>query len=345
MNRNSIAALPKAVLHDHLDGGLRISTILELADEHGYTGLPTLDSDELKDWFFQGDSGSLEAYLEAFEQTVSVMQTETAISRVAYESGIDLHSQGVVYAEVRYGISLSMRQGLSREAVVEAMIDGFQRAERETGIVMYGIATALRHESDSAEVARVASRYVGRGIVGFDLAGPETGFPPDLHLEACKISAEAGIGVTLHAGESDGPHSMWRAIALCRAQRIGHGVHIVDDTVFSDGRLSDLGPFAQRVLDRQIPLEVAVTSNLHTGSWAVPSEHPFGALHAAGYNVSINTDNRLMSDVSMVDEYALVAETFGLTEDDLKDITVAAIRSGFGDWSTRGTLISAIESA
>ena len=336
--------MPKAVLHDHLDGGLRISTILELADEHGYTGLPTSNAAELKDWFYQGDSGSLEAYLEAFEQTVSVMQTESAISRVAYESGIDLHSQGVVYAEMRYGISLSMRQGLSREAVVEAMIDGFQRAERETGIVMYGIATALRHESDSAAVARVASRYVGRGIVGFDLAGPEAGFPPDLHLEACKISAEAGIGLTLHAGESDGPHSMWRAIALCGAQRIGHGVHVVDDAVFSGGELSDLGPFAQRVLDQQIPLEVAVTSNLHTGSWATASQHPFGALHGAGYNVSINTDNRLMSDVSMVDEYALVAKTFGLTEEDLTDITIAAIRSGFGDWSTRSALINAIES-
>lgn len=344
MDSNSIASLPKAVLHDHLDGGLRISTILELADEQGYAGLPTWDEAELKDWFDQGDSGSLEAYLEAFEQTVSVMQTESAISRVAYESGIDLHSQGVVYGEVRYGISLSMREGLSREAVVEAMIDGFQRAESETGIVMYGIATALRHESDSAEVARVASRYVGRGIVGFDLAGPEAGFPPDLHLEACKISSEAGIGVTLHAGESEGPHSMWRALALCGAQRIGHGVHVVDDAVFENGELSELGSFAQRVLDHQVPLEVAVTSNLHTGSWAVPSEHPFGALHKAGYNISINTDNRLMSDVSMVDEYGLVAETFGLDEDDLKGITVAAIRSGFGDWSTRNDLISTIES-
>jgi adenosine deaminase len=237
-----------------------------------------------------------------------------------------------------------MRRGLAREAVLEAMLDGFQRAERATGIVIYGIATALRHEADSAEVAKAASRYVGKGIVGFDLAGPEAGFPPDAHLEACRIASEAGLGLTLHAGESEGPNSMWRAVALCGAQRLGHGVHVVDDARFEDGTLSHLGAFARRVRDHRIPLEVAVTSNLHTGSWGKASEHPFGALYEAGFNVSINTDNQLMSDVSMNDEYTLVAEAFGLTEADLKGITIEAIRSGFGDWSTRQDLIAQIGS-
>jgi adenosine deaminase len=342
MNLSTIQALPKAVLHDHLDGGLRPLTILELAEDQAYLGLPADEEMELKAWFHQSDSGSLESYLEAFEQTVSVLQTESAISRVAYEAGVDLHRQGVVYAEVRYCPSLSMRLGLSREAVLEAMIDGFGRARSDTGIVVYAIATALRHQTDSVEVAKAARRYVGVGIVGFDLAGPEAGFPPDEHLEACLIARKAGLGLTLHAGEDDGPHSMWRALALCGAQRLGHGVHVVDDTDFDDGALSKLGSFAREVRDHQVPLEVAVTSNIHTGSWANASDHPFGALYRAGFNVSINTDNRLMSGISMNDEYLLAAQTFGLSESELKGITVNAIRAGFGDWPTRHTLIKAL---
>lgn len=342
MNLGTIQALPKAVLHDHLDGGLRPSTILELAEDQAYLGLPADEETELRTWFHQGGSGSLESYLEAFAQTVSVMQTESAISRVAFEAGVDLHGQGVVYAEVRYCPSLSMRLGLSREAVLAAMVDGFERARNANGIVIYGIATALRHQSDSVEVAKAARRFVGQGIVGFDLAGPEAGFPPDEHLEACLIAREAGLGLTIHAGEGDGPHSMWRALALCGAQRLGHGVHVADDTDFGNGTVSELGSFARRVRDHQVPLEVAVTSNVHTGSWDNASEHPFGALYRAGFNVSINTDNRLMSGISMSDEYALVAETFDLSESDLRGITVNAIRAGFGDWPTRRALIEVI---
>jgi adenosine deaminase len=342
MDLNAIAQLPKAVLHDHLDGGLRPSTILELADEQGYSGLPEVDESSLTAWFYQGESGSLETYLEAFEQTVSVMQTEAAISRVAYEAGIDLDSQGVVYAEVRYGPMLSTRRGLSLDAVFEAMIDGFARAHRDTGIIVYGIATALRHLADSAKVAIAAARYVDRGIVAFDLAGPEAGFPPDAHLEACRIARDAGLGLTLHAGEADGAHSMWRALALCGAQRLGHGVRIVDDAKFANGALTDLGAFAQRVRDHQVPLEVAVTSNLQTGPWALPTDHPFGAMFGAGFNVSINTDNRLMSGTTMNDEYALVAEAFDLSGADLNAITVNALRAGFGDWPERRRLIDRI---
>jgi adenosine deaminase len=344
MDMNAIQRLPKAVLHDHLDGGLRPFTILDLADEQGYEGLPASNLPDLTEWFHQGDSGSLESYLEAFDQTVSVMQTEEAISRVAYEAGDDLADQRVVYAEVRYGPSLSMRGGLTREAVLEAMIDGFERARRDRGIAIYGIATALRHETDSAEVAKAASRYVGKGIVAFDLAGPEKGFPPDDHLEACKIATASGLGLTLHAGESDRPSSMWRALALCGAQRLGHGVHVVEDATFERGVLTDLGSFARRVRDHQVPLEVAITSNLHTGSWATASEHPFGALLDAGFNVSINTDNRLMSGISMVDEYALAAGAFELSDELLDSITVNAIKAGFGDWPTRRDLIAEIES-
>jgi adenosine deaminase len=322
---------------------LRPATILELADEQGYDGLPASDESELAAWFHQGNSGSLESYLEAFEQTISVMQTEDAISRVAYEAGVDLADQGVKYAEVRYGPSLSLRRGLTIEAVLEAVVDGFERAQRDSGIALYGIATALRHQTDSAEVATAASRYVGKGIVGFDLAGPEKGFPPEEHREACNIAREAGLGLTLHAGESDGPNSMWRALSRCGAQRLGHGVHVVQDATFADGVLTHLGSFARRVRDHQVPLEVAITSNLHTGSWAEAIDHPFGALVAAGFNVSINTDNRLMSGISMVDEYALAAETFALSTRELNAITVDALKAGFGDWPTRKALIATIE--
>ncbi len=345
MDVDEIGLLPKAVLHDHLDGGLRPLTILELAEAQEYGGLPEADESALEAWFHQGESGSLEAYLSAFEQTVSVMQTEAAISRVAYEAGVDLASQGVVYAEVRYAPLLSTRRGLSIEAVFEAMIDGFERATRDAGIAVYGIATALRHHSDSVDVAMAASRYVGRGIVAFDLAGPEAGFPPDAHLEACRIAKRGGLGLTLHAGEVDGAHSMWRALALCGAQRLGHGVHIVDDTRSEGGILVDLGPFAKRVRDHQIPLEVSVTSNIHTGSWESPYAHPFGALFRAGFNVSINTDNRLMSGITMNDEYALVSEAFDISTAELMEITIGAIRAGFGDWDARRSLIDQISAA
>jgi adenosine deaminase len=342
---HAVRALPKAVLHEHLDGGLRVSTILEIAEDEGYTGLPSMDPDELSSWFFQGDSGSLEQYLEAFAHTTAVMQTQASIARIAYESGEDLARDGVVYAEVRYDPGLSTRHGLQREDVIEAMLDGFSRASRDTGIVIYAIATALRHQADSLDVVKAAIPFVGRGVVAFDLAGPEKGFPPDLHLEACMLARESGLGLTLHAGEGDGVHSIWRALALCGAQRIGHGVHIVDDTDFDGTSITNLGPFARTVRDHRVPLEVAVTSNLHTGSFDAASVHPFGALFAEGFNLSINTDNRLMSGVTVSDEYALVASTFDLGLDALGIITINALEAGFGDWPKRAALIEQVESA
>ena len=338
----SLLKLPKAVLHEHLDGGLRIGTIIELADEEGYRDLPSEDPEMLEDWFFQGESGSLESYLEAFVHTTAVMQTPEAIARVAYESGMDLAGDGVVYAEVRYDPGLSTVRNLRREDVFEAMLDGFSRASRDTGIVIYALATALRHQTDSLEVVKAALPFLDQGVVGFDLAGPEKGFPPDLHLEACQLARESGLGLTLHAGEGDGPHSIWRALALCGSQRIGHGVHIADDTDFDGSSIEHLGLFARTVRDHRVPLEVAITSNLHTGSYPSAQDHPFGALLAQGFNVSINTDNRLMSRVSVSDEYALASSAFDLDRDDLTTITVNAIEAGFGDWTKRAELIEQV---
>jgi len=195
--------LPKVELHDHLDGGLRVETILELADEYGYTDLPADTVEGLTDWFDQGRSGSLERYLEAFTHTVAVMRDHDSIRRIAYEHGMDLAADGVVYGEVRFGPSLHMIHGMTREDAIEAVLDGLAAAERETGTVLYGIACALRHETDSLEVVRAAIPFLDRGLIAFDLAGPEAGFPADDHLPACRAAREAGLGLTIHAGEAD----------------------------------------------------------------------------------------------------------------------------------------------
>ncbi|MCL1693662.1 MAG: adenosine deaminase [Actinomycetia bacterium] len=335
-------SLPKALLHDHLDGGVRVETILELAETQGYTDLPATDVDGLSEWFNQGRSGSLERYLEAFTHTVAVMSSEDAIQRIAYETGIDLAADGVVYAEVRFGPSLQMVHGLTREASIEAVLDGFAAAQRETGIVLYAIASALRHESDSEEVVRAAIPYLDRGLVAFDLAGPEAGFPADDHLAACRLARDAGLGLTIHAGEADTAASIWRAVARCGATRVGHGVRIADETDFDGSTIRSLGPLARRIRDHRIPLEVAITSNLDTSAFPSAAEHPFGALYRSGFTVTLNTDNRLMSRVSLTDEYELAATTFGLGIADLEEITINAFKAGFGDWPERRHLIDEV---
>lgn len=340
MTVSDLESLPKAVLHEHLDGGLRVATILEIADADGYDGLPARDVEALAEWFYQGRSGSLERYLEAFVHTTAVMQTQESITRIAYEAAEDLANDGVVYAEIRYDAGLSTKKGLTREDATEAILDGYARAKQDHGIVVYAITTALRHLSDSVEVVQAAIPFVGEGVVAFDLAGPEDGFPPDAHIEACRLARRAGLGVTLHAGEGDGVHSIWRAIALCGAQRVGHGVRIVDDTDFDGFEILHMGPFARRIRDHRIPLEIAITSNLHTSSFDSAPVHPFGALLKSGFNVTLNTDNRLMSNVTMSGEYRLAAESFDLSVSELGEITCNAIRAGFGDWPTRRALMT-----
>jgi len=332
-------SLPKALLHDHLDGGVRVETILELADARGYLDLPATDIDGLSDWFDQGRSGSLERYLEAFTHTIAVMDSQESIQRIAYETGIDLAADGVVYAEVRFGPSLHMVHGLTREAAIEAVLDGFAAAHRETGIQLYAIASALRHVTDSVEVVRSAIPYLDQGLVAFDLAGPEAGFPADDHLAACRLAREAGLGLTIHAGEADTAASIWRAVARCGATRIGHGVRIVDETDFDGTTITTLAPLARRIRDHRIPLEVSVTSNLDTSAFPSAEEHPFGALYRSGFNVMLNTDNRLMSRVSLTDEYELAATMFDLGPSDLEEITINALDAGFGDWPERRRLI------
>jgi adenosine deaminase len=332
--------LPKVVLHDHLDGGLRIDTILELAEENRYQNLPSTEPAELADWFDQGESGSLERYLGSFRHTIGVMQTGTAIERVAYESVIDLAADGVVYAEVRFAPSKCTAGGLTRRQVVEAALAGLRLGQRETHMETGLILVAMRNDTDSLEVAHLAAEMNGSGVVGFDLAGPERGFPADDHLPACRYVREASMSLTIHAGEADGPDSIWRALQRCGAHRIGHGVHIIDDCLVEDGEIVSLGRLASFVRDHQVPLEICVTSNLHTGDYPTPGDHPVGALHRAGFAITLCTDNRLMSRIALSDEFALVTEYHEFTVRDLQQVTEQAMMAAFCPLPTKERLLT-----
>src|SRR3954453_9702716 len=293
---DTIRVAPKVLLHDHLDGGLRPATVIELAREFGYEGLPTTDADALAAAFTIGaDRKSLVLYLEGFEHTVGGMQTPDALERVAFECAQDLAADGVAYAEVRHAPELSTRDGLSPDEVVQAILRGFARGEQETGIRMGFIVTAMRQFARSVEIAELAIRYRDQGVVGFDVAGPEAGYPPTRYLDAFNLIHQANFHVTIHAGEAFGLPSIWEALQWCGAHRLGHGVRIVDDiTLPEDGELT-MGRLATYVRDQRIPLEMCPTSNVHTGAVASIEEHPIDLLRRLRFRVTVNTDNRLMS--------------------------------------------------
>lgn len=341
-----IARAPKVVLHDHLDGGLRPATVIELAQESGYRGLPSTDPTELAAWFAAAAySGSLERYLETFKHTVGVTQTDQALSRVARECALDLAADGVVYAEIRYAPELHVEQGLSLESIVEAVLAGFSEGEREAAAagnrIRIGVLlTAMRTAMHSRQIAELAVRYRDLGVVGFDIAGAEAGFPPTRHLDAFEYLRRENAHFTIHAGEGFGLPSIWEAIQWCGADRLGHGVRIVDDIeVHSDGR-AELGRLASYVRDRRIPLEMCPSSNVQTGAAQSIAEHPIGLLRRLGFRVTVNTDNRLMSGTSMTREMALLSEAFGYGLNDLQWFTINAMKSAFIPFDQRLTLIN-----
>ncbi|HEU4348973.1 MAG TPA: adenosine deaminase, partial [Actinoplanes sp.] len=310
-----IVKAPKALLHDHLDGGLRPATIVELADAAGHE-LPETDPDRLGDWFVAAaDSGSLERYLETFAHTVAVMQTGEALHRVARECALDLAADGVVYAEVRYAPEQHLERGLNLDQVVEAVHAGFaagchEAAERGQPIRVGTLLTAMRHAARSQEIAELAVRFRDTGVVGFDIAGAEAGFPPTRHLDAFEYLQRENFHFTIHAGEAFGLPSIWQAIQWCGADRLGHGVRIVDD-ITGTSTEPVLGRLAAYVRDKRIPLELCPSSNVQTGAAPSIVEHPIGLLHDLRFRVTVNTDNRLMSGVTMSSELSALAETFG----------------------------------
>ena len=332
---------PKVLLHDHLDGGLRPRTVLELAVEAGYRDLPTTDPDELAAWFTRGaDRKSLELYLEGFRHTLAVMQTHDAIERVAAECAEDLAADGVVYAEVRMAPELLTDGGLTLDEATLAMLAGFRRGAEGRPITVGLIITAMRQAARSVEIAELAVRHRDEGVVGFDIAGPEAGYPPTRHLDAFHLIARENFHFTIHAGEGFGLPSIWEALQWCGAERLGHGVRIVDDiTVRPDGRVS-LGRLASYVRDTRVPLEMCPTSNVHTGAAASVGEHPIDLLRRLRFRVTVNTDNRLMSGISLSSEFATLGRAFGIGLDEMEWLTLNAMKSAFWPFDGRLRIIN-----
>jgi adenosine deaminase len=343
IDRSVITRAPKVLLHDHLDGGLRPATVIELARESGYEGLPTQDPDELARAFRAGaDRKSLELYLEGFEHTVGVLQSREAIVRVAEECAADLAADGVVYAEVRYAPELSTRDGLSLDEVTEAVLEGFERGSRAHGIGMGFIVTAMRQFARSVEIAELAIRHRDQGVVGFDVAGPEAGFPPTRYLDAFNLVRQANFHLTIHAGEAFGLPSIWEALQWCGAERLGHGVRIVDDITVKDDGDVILGRLAAYVRDRRVPLEMCPTSNVHTGAAGSIEEHPINLLRRLRFRVTVNTDNRLMSGITLTDEFVALSEAFGFGLDEMQWLTLNAMKSAFAPFDARLRLINGV---
>src|SRR3989449_1664309 len=348
LTTETIHRAPKALLHDHLDGGLRSRTIVDLAREFGYDDLPTTDPDELAAWFRRGaDRKSLELYLETFAHTVGVLQKRDAIVRVAAECAEDLAADGVVYAEVRYAPELSTERGLTLDEVTEANLDGFRigmerAAEAGRPIVMKMLVTAMRQAARSVEVAECAIRWRDAGVVGFDVAGPEKGYPPTRYLDAFEYIRRENFHITIHAGESFGLPSIWEALQFAGAERLGHGVRIVDDiTVRGDGSV-ELGRLAAYVRDRRVPLEMCPTSNVHTGAARSIREHPIDLLRRLRFRVTVNTDNRLMSDVTLSSEFAALDEAFSIGLGEMEWLTINAMKSAFAPFDERLRLINEV---
>jgi adenosine deaminase len=336
---DQIRRAPKVVLHDHLDGGLRAATVVDLARDAGHT-LPTTDPDELAAWFTEGAyRHDLDLYLETFEHTVGVMQTKDALSRVAAECAEDLADDGVVYAEVRFAPELHIDGGLTLDEVVEAVLEGFRLGSAGRPITIGTLATAMRHAANSSDIAELALRHRDDGVVGFDIAGSEAGNPPTRHLAAFQEIAKANSHITIHAGEAFGLPSIWEAVQLCGAERLGHGVRIVDDITFDDEGRPQLGRLAAFVRDRRVALEMCPTSNVHTGVAPSIAEHPIGLLTRLRYRVTVNTDNRLMSNTTMSREMLNLVEAFGFGWDEIEWLTINALKSAFWPFDQRLRII------
>lgn len=357
-----VAVLPKVLLHDHLDGGLRPATVLELAQEQGYDALPADEVGALESWFSEAaDSGSLVRYLETFAHTVGVMQTSDALTRVARECALDLAADGVVYAEVRYAPEQHLVGGLTLDQVVEAVNAGFREGEQEAAaqggrIRVRALLTAMRHAARSREIAELAVRHRDHEVAGFDIAGAEDGFPPTRHLAAFEYLRQENFHFTIHAGEAFGLPSIWEAIQWCGAERLGHGVRLVDDIrldgvvvsedlpgaiarAATEPQAFELGPLAAYVRDRRIPLEMCPSSNVQTGAAGSVEAHPVTLLKDLQFRVTLNTDNRLMSATSMTREADLLVSRAGWTHRDLRRVTVNAMKSAFLPFDERLQII------
>ena len=344
LDADLVRRAPKVLLHDHLDGGLRPGTIVDLAQEIGHE-LPAADAASLGSWFTESaDSGSLERYLETFDHTVAVMQTAGQLTRVARECVEDLADDGVVYAEVRYAPEQHLAGDLTLDEVVAAVQEGFDEGQAAAGgrIVVRQLLTAMRHQARSREIAELSVAWRDRGVAGFDIAGAEAGYPPTRHLDAFEYLQRENAHFTIHAGEAFGLPSIWQAIQWCGADRLGHGVRIIDDIKVADDGSVELGRLAAYVRDKRIPLELCPTSNVQTGAAKSIAEHPIGLLARLRFRVTVNTDNRLMSGCSMSSEMQGLVDAFGYGWAELQWLTVNAMKSSFLPFDERLTMINEV---
>jgi adenosine deaminase len=337
-----IRRAPKVLLHDHLDGGVRPATVVELANEFGYNKLPTTDVEELSIWFNRGAKrNDLVLYLETFAHTVGVMQHREALERVAAECAQDLAADGVVYAEVRFAPELHIEQGLTIAEVLDAVLAGFEKGSQGTDLTIYTICSAMRTAALSRDIAELAVRNRDRGVVGFDIAGAEAGYPPSRHLDAFQYVMRENFHSTIHAGEAFGLPSIWEALQYCGAARLGHGVRIVDDITGPPGE-EQLGRLASYVRDRRVCLELCPTSNVNTGVCESIAEHPIGMLRRLRFRVTVNTDNRLMSNTSMSKEMSKLRDAFGWDLTDFEWLTINGMKSAFAPFPERLRVINGL---
>jgi len=338
-----IRQAPKVALHDHLDGGLRPATVAELAADIGHE-LPETDPERLGRWFYEAaDSGSLVRYLETFEHAVAVMQTAGQLRRVAREFVLDQAGDGVVYAEARWAPEQHQRAGLSLEQAIEAVRDGLadgmaEAAAAGTPIIAQQIITGMRHSNQALRIADLAVQYREDSVCGFDIAGAEKGYPPTLHKDAFDYLKRNNAYFTIHAGEAFGLPSIWEAVQLCGANRLGHGVRIVDD-IDTIGPAPVLGDLSAYIRNERIPLELCPSSNLQTGIADSVAEHPIGLLTDLRFRVTVNCDNRLMSATTLSREFALLSEAFGYDLARIRWFTINAAKSAFYPFDKRLALI------
>jgi len=341
-SRELLRRVPKVLLHDHLDGGMRPQTVIDLAKEARYRKLPTDDPQELANWFHRGATrGSLPLFLEGFEHTCGVTQSEEALERVAYEMMEDMKADGVVYVETRFAPIFHAHKGLHSETVVRSVLRGLERGKKDFGVEYGVILCAMRNMKPdlSEEIAELAVDFRDHGVVGFDLAGEEGGYPPKKHVEAFHYIQRENFNITIHAGEAFGKESIWQAIQWCGAHRIGHATRLIEDMKIKDGEVLSMGTLAQYVLDKRIPLEICLTSNVHTGAVRSLKEHPFGTYFRYRFRVTLNTDDRLMSNITLTDEYLTASEVFDLKLEDLEKLTINAMKSAFTPYKKRIAII------
>jgi len=331
-----VKTVPKAVLHDHLDGGLRVETLIDLANKQNYKDLPSTNHDELKKWIQPKPNKSLAINLEAWSHTIGVMQDSDSIYRVTMEALEDLSNDGVVYAELRFAPLVHTFKGLSTNEVINSVINGIKDGMEKFDIISGVILCAMRQEQNSLEVVNLCIEH--DDVVGFDLAGPEVGFSVLNHDTACSLALKNNINVTLHA-DWEVPEGIKEVVLDSKARRIGHGSQIINDISLDNGDIKFNNDAAKYVFDNKIALEICPTSNVQCGAFTDVSEHSFGKLYQAGFNVTINTDNRLMSDITMSEEVNNVVESFNLTEKDILKITNNTIEAGFVEPKLKNKLL------